>query len=158
MSMHRVLELADHFEALAQRIPGDTGPSQPWQDEVVEAVEECLESRTDALTDLVRSLVPVARVAAFKAALRKLRDRAGRYSPSNKLEIEQAMVEVNGTFGLMRASIEDDQGEPARRRTGSLSADVSTLTGTLYEWDQEHADTSGTFNTRALAEALGWEP
>jgi class 3 adenylate cyclase len=88
------MELAGFFGDLAQRVPDPSGPSQPWQDEVVEAVNECFDSKTGNLNPSLSPLIPVKRTAAFKGALRTLRERAGRYSPVNNPEIKTALDQV----------------------------------------------------------------
>lgn len=95
----RLEQLVQFFHELTGRIPRDSEPSQPWQDEVVEAVAACLNGTTDALTPLVAHIVPVAKVAALKASLRRLRERAGRYSTAHNPEIASALSDINDILG-----------------------------------------------------------
>jgi tRNA A-37 threonylcarbamoyl transferase component Bud32 len=100
--MDRLAQLVEQFQALAQRIPSENDPSQPWQDEVVEAVSECFDVKTEGLTALVKPVVPVAKVAAFKGALRKLNERVGRYTSANNPEIATAFGDVNAILAGIR--------------------------------------------------------
>jgi len=105
MPTNRIVELAEFFGELAKRVPDPSGPSQPWQDEVVEAVNECFDSNTDNLTASISPLIPVKRTAAFKVALRTLRERAGRYSPVNNPEIKAALDQVFGVLNEIATPI-----------------------------------------------------
>lgn len=94
MQADRLNELADHFANLAGRIPAENGASAVWQAEVIAATEECLEPRAGTLSTWAQATVPVTRVAAFKAALQTLYERAGRYSTVHNPEIQGALGEV----------------------------------------------------------------
>ncbi|HWZ91854.1 MAG TPA: serine/threonine-protein kinase [Polyangiaceae bacterium] len=113
--MSRIDELAAQFGALARRVPSHSDDPHAWQEEVIEAVAECLD-RADDFTPQLQSRVPVVAVAPLKAALRRLRVRVQRYSPANNSEIETALQLVAATLRRVAAPASEPSNVPLENR------------------------------------------
>lgn len=94
MTTDRLNQLLGHIRTLALGIPGENAPTEPWQAQVVAAVDELVDAQGTTLSAPVQMMVPVGKVAALKDSLRVLRERAGRYAPSNDSAIREAFDEI----------------------------------------------------------------
>lgn len=152
--MERVSELAEFFESLAAAIPEHGDPTEPWQGDVIEAVGECFDSRSDQLAPLLLGRVRISSVGRFKRALRTLHEKVGRYSSAGNAEIHKALLLVASTLRETAPVVEARTGSPSR-----LADDIAQLEKHLLARAREDSGTAmPTFNSESLAAVLGWSP